>query len=61
LVIGEVELLGELVEGGAAPHARRTLAGGRSACGWSGGRCVGVTRAQGRTPHQQTARGQCRD
>ena len=33
----------------------------RSAGGRSGRRRVGVTRAQGRTPHQQTARGQCRD
>ena len=57
LVVGQVEL----VKVGAPPHARRTLAGWRSACGRSGRRRVGVTRAQGRTPHQQTACGQCRD
>ena len=58
LVGGQVEL----VKVGTPSHARRTLAGWRSACGWSGRRRVGgITRAQGRTPHQQTAHGQCRD
>ena len=60
LIGGQVELFRHAVKTGARLAGGRS-AGGWSACGWSGRRRVGAVRAQGRTPHQQTARGQCRD